>query len=81
MRQSTRAALGVLPLALACGLPRQEDLNTAQQVAETAEVIQAMQETQLDLNERIDSLVRVVQTQDSLIRMIANLSGNPLPPR
>jgi hypothetical protein len=68
-------------MALACGLPRQDDMNVAQQVSETTDVLLAMQETQLDLNERIDSLVRVVQTQDSLIRMIANLSGNPLPPR
>ncbi|MBL8961296.1 MAG: hypothetical protein JNJ98_15675 [Gemmatimonadetes bacterium] len=82
MRPSHRAAFGVLlSLAMACGLPRQDDLNLAQQVAETTEVLQAMQEAQLDLNDRIDSLARVVQVQDSLIRMIANLSGNPLPPR
>ncbi|MBK8250577.1 MAG: hypothetical protein IPK85_24750 [Gemmatimonadetes bacterium] len=82
MRRSLRAAFGVwLPSALACGLPRQDDLNLAQQVSETTEVLLSMQEAQLDLNDRIDSLARVVQAQDSLIRMIANLSGNPLPPR
>jgi hypothetical protein len=82
MRYTTRAlrALVLLP-ALACGLPQQEEIDLAQTVYETGEVVQAMQEAQLDLNDRIDSLVRVVQVQDSLIRMIANLSGNPLPPR
>ncbi len=71
----------LLLVAASCGLPREEDMTLAQTVYETTDVVQAMQEAQLDLNERIDSLVRVVQTQDSLIRMIANLSGNPIPSR
>lgn len=78
----TLALRGLILLpALACGLPQQDDMDLAQTVYETGEVVQAMQENQLELNERIDSLVRVVQVQDSLIRMIANLSGNPLPSR
>jgi hypothetical protein len=56
-------------------------MDLAQTTYETVEAVQEVQEAQLDLSARIDSLVRVVQAQDSLIRMIANLSGNPLPPR
>lgn len=56
-------------------------MDLAQSVYQMAEALQELQQSTADLHERIDSLARVVTTQDSTIRALANLSGNPLPPR
>ncbi len=56
-------------------------MDLAQTVYDMGEVVQELQQSQLELNDRIDSLAILVNRQDSTIRALANLSGNPLPPR
>lgn len=56
-------------------------MDLAQTVYEMGEVVQGLQQSQLELNDRIDSLTILVTRQDSTLRVLANLSGNPLPPR
>lgn len=56
-------------------------MDLAQSVYDMGEAVQELQQAQVDLHERIDSLARLVQAQDSTIRVLANLAGTPLPPR
>jgi hypothetical protein len=79
MRRSSMAA--ALLCATSCGLPSGQDMDLAQTVVELGQGYQELQQHQLDLQDRIDSLAGLVARQDSTIRMLANLLGSPLPPR
>ncbi|MGQ0646764.1 MAG: hypothetical protein ACT4P7_04280 [Gemmatimonadaceae bacterium] len=64
-----------------CGLPTKQDVDLAQTVMDLGTALQDVQQNQLDLQDRIDSLTVLVNRQDSTIRTLANLIGSPLPPR
>ena len=79
--RSAYACAAAIVLVTGCGLPLNEDMDLAQTVYDMGEVVQGLQQSQAELNDRIDSLTMLVTRQDSTLRALANLSGNPLPPR
>jgi hypothetical protein len=81
-RYLTRSAMAVaIACPLACGLPTRQEVDLAQTVVEMGDAFQEMQFNQQDLQARLDSLATQVARQDSLLRVLANLLGSPLPPR
>ena len=74
--------LALLPAAvLACGLTEQPNVNTAELLVETQEVVLGLREELASFQDQIDSLRAELNRQDSLLRQMANLQGMPMPPR
>ncbi len=76
----------VLPAALlfavaGCGLTEQPAVNTAELLVETQEMVAGLREELAGFQDQIDSLQVQLAHQDSLIRVLANLQGMPLPPK
>ena len=67
--------------ASACGLSDQPNVNTAELLVETQEVVYGLREELATFQDQIDSLRVELNRQDSLIRHLANLQGMPMPPR
>ncbi|MDP1892449.1 MAG: hypothetical protein Q8K55_16305 [Gemmatimonadaceae bacterium] len=73
-----RWALALLVLAAGCRSPT-ADVAVAEQLAQVSEALVAMQD-QIAMNSvTVDSLVRVLARQDTLIRRLAAVSGVPVP--
>jgi hypothetical protein len=85
-RRLQRAALpfalvGVAAIA-ACPAPDQgPSLSAGQVMIETQDALTGVNNELAVLQFQIDSLRGVLNTQDSLIRVMFNLQGNPLPPK
>lgn len=69
----------LLLLASACAPPSQQDLQSAQALAEIGESFNDVRLLQQELQDQVDSLRAVVVRQDSVIRTLANLAGVPVP--
>lgn len=68
--------------ALACPAPNQErTVSAAQVMMETQDAMTGVNNELAILQDQIDSLRGALNTQDSLIRVMFNLQGNPLPPK
>ena len=52
-----------------------------QTVYDLSTAVQELQQSQADLQGRIDSLAQLLAHQDSTLRTLANLLGSPLPSR
>ena len=76
-----RWSVAAVLLAAAGCLPSRQDVDLAQSVYDLGQALQELQQHQLDLQDRLDSLANLVARQDSTIRALANLMGAPLPPR
>jgi hypothetical protein len=78
---SRRALLGAASLLLhsACAPPSQQDLQSAQAMAELGESFNDIRLIQQELQDQVDSLRTVVARQDSVIRTLANLAGVQVP--
>ena len=75
-------AVTVLAVALAgCGVTDQPPVNTAELLVETQDVVAGLREELAGFQDQIDSLHVQLAYQDSLIRVLANLQGMPLPPK
>lgn len=74
--------LAVLAMvASACGLTEQPGVNTAELLVETQEVVLGLREELAAFQDQLDSLRVELTRQDSLLRIMANLQGMPMPPR
>jgi hypothetical protein len=77
----------ILPLVLlasavaGCGLTDQPNVNTAELLVETQEVVAGLRDELAAFQDQIDSLRVELNRQDSLIRHLANLQGMPMPPK
>ena len=67
--------------AAGCGVADQPPVNTAELLVETQEVVAGLREELAAFQDQIDSLHVELTRQDSLIRVLANLQGMPLPPK
>ena len=65
----------------ACGVTDQPSVNSAELLVETQEVVQGLREELAMFQDQIDSLRVELTRQDSLLRVMANLQGMPMPPR
>jgi hypothetical protein len=75
-------AVSLLAAALAgCGVTDQPPVNTAELLVETQNVVAGLREELAGFQDQIDSLHVQLAYQDSLIRVLANLQGMPLPPK
>ena len=75
-------AVAALVVAIAgCGVTEQPPVNTAELLVETQEVVSGLREELAGFQDQIDSLHVQLAYQDSLIRVLANLQGMPLPPK
>lgn len=85
MTQSPMRRLPSVGMALAlagivgCTPPSQQDIQTAQALAELGESFNDVRLTQQEIQDQVDSLRMVAVRQDSLIRMLANLAGVQVP--
>ncbi len=61
------------------GLSPQAELDAAQSMLELSDALAAIREEQAILQDEVDSLMRTVARQDSLIRRLADFTGAPLP--
>jgi hypothetical protein len=77
-RRGLGAALILLALT-ACTPPSQQDLQTAQAMAELGESFNDIRLIQQELQDQVDSLRTTVVRQDSVIRTLANLAGVQVP--
>ena len=64
-----------------CGVTDKPNVNTAELLVETQEVVFGLREELATFQDQIDSLRVELNRQDSLIRHLANLQGMPMPPR
>ena len=67
--------------AAACAPDTTAGINTAQALVELGDALNAVREEQSILQTQVDSLREVVARQDTVIRLIANVAGVPVPPR
>ena len=75
-------AVSLLAAALVgCGVTDQPPVNTAELLVETQNVVAGLREELAGFQDQIDSLHVQLAYQDSLIRVLANLQGMPLPPK
>lgn len=84
MRKSSRLIVGLaLAASVALGgcTPQPTDVNTAQQLVDIADAMNALRNENALLQEQIDSLRTVTARQDTIITRIAAQAGIPLPPR
>jgi hypothetical protein len=81
-RRAWLALLGASGLfgLVACTPPSQQDIKTAQALAELGESFSDIRLAQQDMQDQVDSLKFVVARQDSVIRTLANLAGVQVPP-
>ena len=85
-RRLHRAALllgfALVAVVAACPAPdRGPSVSAAQVMMETQDAMTGVNNELAVLQFQIDSLRGVIDTQDSLIRVMFNLQGNPLPPK
>ena len=74
--------IGVAAAAAACPSPDQgPTMSTAQVMIETQDALTGVNNELAILQDQIASLRGALDTQDSLIRVMFNLQGNPLPPK
>lgn len=73
------AAAVLVALVSSCAPPSQQDLQSAQAMAELGESFNDIRLVQQELQDQVDSLRTVVARQDSVIRTLANLAGVQLP--
>ena len=79
---SSRMLVALVLLAAAgCGITEQPPVNTAELLVETQEMVAGLREELAGFQDQIDSLHVELAHQDSLIRVLANLQGMPLPPK
>jgi hypothetical protein len=78
LRLPTLASLVVIA---GCDLAQPPQVNTAELLVETQEVVQGVRDELVTFQDQIDSLRTELARQDSLIRILANLQGIPLPQR
>jgi hypothetical protein len=71
----------VLTAAAGCGITDKPAVNTAELLVETQEMVAGLREELAGFQDQIDSLHVELAHQDSLIRVLANLQGMPLPPK
>jgi hypothetical protein len=71
----------LLLAAAGCGITDQPTVNTAELLVETQEMVAGLREELAGFQDQIDSLQVQLAHQDSLIRVLANLQGMPLPPK
>ena len=82
MRVERVISLIVLAAATsACGLTEQPNVNTAELLVETQEVVAGLRDELAAFQDQIDSLRMEMNRQDSLLRQMANLQGMPMPPK
>lgn len=91
-RQPSRAprvsmVVRAMPLAAAilvagaCGMTEQGSVNTGALLLETQLVVEGLRDELAMFQDQIDSLRVELTRQDSLLRVMANLQGMPMPPR
>ena len=80
MKYPMRLSLVALVLTLAC-TPQPADVNTAQQLVDIADAMNALRNENAILQEQIDSLRIVTARQDTIITRLATQAGISLPPR
>jgi hypothetical protein len=77
-----RVMLSILVVAVSgCGLTEQPQVNTAELLNETQEMVAGLRDELAGFQDQIDSLHVELARQDSLIRALANLQGMPMPPK
>jgi hypothetical protein len=85
MHRRRHALLVALPLAIALAACQPVDqgatMSTGQMMLEAQDAIDRIYTEMSILQGEIDSLRTELTRQDSLIRVMFNLQGNPLPPR
>ena len=81
MSPSRLVVLLSLVAATGCGLTEQPPVNTAELLVETQEMVAGLRDELAGFQDQIDSLHVELAHQDSLIRVLANLQGMPLPPK
>jgi hypothetical protein len=72
-------ACAVTLLAGGCTPPSQQDIQTAQALAELGEAFNDVRLQQQEVQDQVDSLRMVIVRQDSVIRTLANLAGVQVP--
>jgi len=72
-------AVAVSTLTAGCTPPSQQDIQTAQALAELGEAFNDVRLQQQEVQDQVDSLRMVIVRQDSVIRTLANLAGVQVP--
>jgi hypothetical protein len=84
MKPSHRLVLALAiatPIALGSCTPQPADVNTAQQLVDIADAMNALRNENAILQEQLDSLRTVTARQDTIITRLAAQAGISLPPR
>jgi hypothetical protein len=74
-------AVLALVAAAGCNLTNQPTVNTAELLVETQDMVAGLRDELAGFQDQIDSLHVELAHQDSIIRVLANLQGVPLPPK
>lgn len=76
-----RAVLALLSAsAISCLPATEKDFQMAQTMIDMGDAINEIRTLQYEMQDRLDSLTRVIQKQDTVVRQLANLAGVPVPP-
>ncbi|MEP7380691.1 MAG: hypothetical protein ABI910_03340 [Gemmatimonadota bacterium] len=70
----------LLGAAAGCAPPSQQDIQTAQALQDLGVAFNDIRSQQQEMQDQLDSLRLVVARRDSVIRILANLAGVPVPP-
>jgi hypothetical protein len=70
---------GIALVAFGCLPPSEQDLQTAQALVELGDAMSEIRADLADLQDQLDSLKAVAVRQDSIVRILANLAGVPVP--
>lgn len=84
MNHPDRLILGavlITAMAITACAPQPADVNTAQQLVDIADAMNALRNENALLQEQIDSLKTVTARQDTIITRLAAQAGVSLPPR
>lgn len=77
IRRFSLAAIALV--VLGCLPPSEQDLQTAQALVELGDALSEIRTDLADLQDQFDSLKVVAARQDSIVRILANLAGVPVP--
>jgi methyl-accepting chemotaxis protein len=72
--------LALLAGASACLPATERDFQMAQTINEMSDAVNEIRQVSYELQDRVDSLVFVIDKRDTVIRQLANLAGVTVPP-
>ena len=69
-----------LVFAAGCLPATERDFEVAQTIQEMSDAVNEVRQLSYELQDRVDSLTRIVAKRDTVIRQLANMAGVQVPP-